>query len=134
MPHFDRTVGIAAVVVGAAALSGCHAPPPAAIASFPVNPTSQYSAAQTADLPGDPAVAATTAAPYAPPPKRAEIPPPAPSPHSLWQAGHWSWDGAKYVWARGHYLERPTPTANWLPGYWQEQAGGWVWVAGHWRS
>ncbi len=140
MPYFDWMVGIAAAALWSAALSGCHAPPPPSIATFTVNRASLYPAAQTADLPGDPAAAISeggvgpAAAPYAPPPKRAEIPPPAPSPHSLWQSGHWSWEGAKYVWARGQYLERPTPTANWLPGYWQQQSGGWVWVAGRWRS
>ncbi|HUC10888.1 MAG TPA: hypothetical protein VL985_10755 [Stellaceae bacterium] len=74
------------------------------------------------------------AAPYAPPPERAEIPPPAPTPNSLWQCGHWAWDGTKYVWAHGSYLQRPTPTANWMPGYWEQDPAGWIWTGGHWES
>ena len=71
---------------------------------------------------------------YPPPPKRAEIPPPASSPQALWRSGYWSWDGVKYVWVRGHYVERPSPTANWIPGYWQQRPEGWMWVEGRWTS
>jgi hypothetical protein len=73
-------------------------------------------------------------APYPPPPKHAEIPPPAPTADSLWQCGHWTWNGMKYLWSPGTYLQRPTPTANWMPGYWEQDAGGWIWTEGHWQS
>lgn len=80
------------------------------------------------------ATATPVVAPHPPPPRRAEIPPPAPSPHALWSFGHWRWNGAKYVWAPGRYVERPTPTANWIPGYWEQQPGGWRWVEDQWTS
>ena len=111
MQYFDRKAGLAATALCAAVLLGCSA--------LSHNP------------PGHLAIAV---APYPPPPKRAEIPPPPPSADLLWLVGHWNWDGAKYAWTPGYYVQRPTPTANWLPGYWEQEAGGWVWNEGHWES
>jgi WXXGXW repeat (2 copies) len=116
MKRFDWMIGIAAPAFVAAAVSGCSAPS---------QTIARAEQAQTAQ-------AATIAAPYPPPPQLAEIPPPAPAPDALWHFGHWSWTGAKYLWSRGHYIERPTPTANWSQGYWQQGADGWVWVEGRW--
>lgn len=107
MQHFDRVVGFAL----GALLAGCSA------------------------LGSDPTAHATAAvAPYPPPAKRAEIPPSPPSDDLLWLVGHWSWDGAKYAWSPGHYIQRPTPTANWRPGYWDQELSGWLWTEGHWDS
>jgi WXXGXW repeat (2 copies) len=111
MGLFDRMAGFAVAVLCAALLAGCSAATP--------------------DPPGHSMAAV---APYPPPPKRAEIPPAAPSVDMLWLAGHWKWDSAKYAWTPGHYVQRPTPTANWLPDYWQQESGGWQWVEGHWES
>jgi WXXGXW repeat (2 copies) len=111
MQHFDRAVGFAVVALCAAALSGCSAPRPS--------------------LAKDPAA---IVAPYGPPPMRAEIPPAAPAPDSLWLFGHWTWDGGRYVWTQGRYIQRPAPTANWIPGYWEQESQGWVWAEGHWTS
>ena len=110
MPRFDRIAGIATAVSSAALLLGCAASQPGFVGN-------------TASV-----------APYPPPPQRAEIPPPAPSTESLWLVGHWNWNGAKYVWTRGAYVQRPEPTVNWMPGYWQEQSAGWIWTDGHWQS
>jgi WXXGXW repeat (2 copies) len=111
MPHFSRA-GVIAAAALCLVVTGCSAPG--------VDP---------------PARTAATVAPYPPPPKRAEIPPPSPSATDvLWLEGHWSWDGAKYVWTSGHYVQRPTPTANWLPGFWDRDADGWLWTEGHWDS
>jgi hypothetical protein len=111
MPQFERMVGVAAVALCAALLAGCPAP--------------------RSDL----AIQGTEiVAPLSPPPKRAEIPPPAPSADSLWQAGDWHWDGGKYVWRPGRYIQRPAPTANWLPGYWEQDSRGWVWTDGRWAT
>ncbi len=111
MQRFYRMGGIGVIALGCAVLAGCQAAP-----SSP------------------PAPAAATIVPYRPPPKLAEIPPPAPSPRALWQSGHWCWTGAKYEWTRGRYAERPAPTANWIPDYWREEPDGWTWVAGQWTS
>ena len=43
-----------------------------------------------------------------PPPIIVERPPPPPREHPYWawQPGHWHWDGYRWVWLRGHYVER----------------------------
>src|SRR6516225_3316967 len=97
--HVDQLVGLAIVAVTVLVLSACVAPT-----------VSQPTAASELAAP----------AAHPPPPKRGEIPPRAPSPQALWHSGHWSWNGEKYVWTAGRYVERPSPSANWLPGYWKE--------------
>jgi hypothetical protein len=111
MQHFDRAIGFTLATLCAAVLFGCSASAPG--------------------LTKDPTA---IVAPLGPPPMRAEIPPPAPSPDSLWLVGHWNWDGEKYAWAPGRYIQRPAPTANWMPGYWEQESQGWVWTDGHWTS
>jgi hypothetical protein len=126
MKRFDWVIGIAASALVAATAAGCSAPSQTVAQAQTVQ-------AQTPAMAGDPLQpAATVAAPYPPPPQLAEIPPPAPAADALWHFGHWSWTGAKYLWSRGHYIERPTPTANWSQGYWQQGPDGWVWVEGRW--
>ena len=120
MLHVDLTIGVAAAALSIIALSGCTAPPAHSVAAV-VAP---------ADSPG----ATPTPALHPPPPNRAEIPPPAPSPQALWRFGHWSWNGAKYVWMRGDYVQRPSPTANWVPGYWEKRPEGWIWTEGQWTT
>jgi hypothetical protein len=117
MRHVDRMIGVAPVVLG---ITACAAP----------QTTSLEAAVGSM---GKPQTAIIVAA-SPPPAKRVEIPPPAPSAQALWDHGHWSWNGARYVWTPGRYIERPRPDANWLPGYWQQEAEGWVWVEGRWRS
>lgn len=112
MRQFDRRVGILSVALCAASLIGCSA--------TGVDPPQH--------------VARAVAAPYPPPPRRAEIPPRPTSADSLWLVGHWNWNGAKYAWTPGSYIERPTPTANWVPGYWEQESRGWVWTGGHWDT
>jgi WXXGXW repeat (2 copies) len=111
MQRFERAVGSAVVALYIIALAGC--------------------AASSGKLAMDTAV---VAAPYPPPPNRAEIPPPVPEPNLLWLVGHWNWTGANYVWTPGYYIQRPASTANWMPGYWEQDSRGWVWTEGHWTS
>jgi WXXGXW repeat (2 copies) len=120
MQHVDRLIGVAAVTLSALAFSACSVTPV---------PQSLAVAATPDDL--QPAV---TVAPHPPPPRRAEIPPAAPSPQALWRFGRWRWDGRQYVWLPGEYIQRPSPSANWRPGYWQEGPDGWMWVEGQWTS
>lgn len=111
MRRFDRMVGLAVAISCIAFLTACSAAGP------------------------DPAGhVAALVAPYPPPPKRAEIPPPPSSTDALWQGGHWSWNGARFVWIPGSYIRRPTPTTNWMPGYWDQDSRGWIWTDGHWQS
>jgi hypothetical protein len=69
----------------------------------------------------------------APPPVRVETQTVAPGPMYVWQKGYWRWNGARYMWIPGHWVERPRPAAVWVEGHWVRRGGGWVWVAGHWQ-
>ncbi|MBV9201214.1 MAG: YXWGXW repeat-containing protein [Alphaproteobacteria bacterium] len=120
MLHVDPWIGFALAALSGFVLSACStpaAPPAAAIPAISAD-------AQTPIVP----------APRPPPPRRAELPPPAPSPQALWKYGHWRWNGQKYVWVPGLYVQRPSPTANWIPDYWEQGPKGWMWVEGQWTS
>lgn len=117
MRRIDPMIGVAAAALTVMVLSACSAPV--------ARPRESLTAASATTV---------ITAPVAPPPGRAEIPPPAPSARALWTSGHWHWNGERYVWAPGRYIERPTPTANWRPGYWEQQPQGWLWVDGQWTS
>jgi len=41
---------------------------------------------------------------YGPPPVRYEPAPAYVPPGHVWQAGHWRWDGSRYVWIEGHWV------------------------------
>jgi hypothetical protein len=91
-----------------------------------------------------------------PPPPRAEVPTPKPSPNAAWIPGYWSDD----EWSAGFWrvpkedieqektVEAPTPPpaprvevapvvavrkAVWTPGYWMWNGAGYIWIAGSWR-
>ena len=146
MRHLDRVLGIAVAVLGGAAFSGCQAPRLAtpvdvsvarparlAVTLDPTDDPPQFGSATPVNTAAGSEVALNKMpAPYRPPPNRAEIPPPALSPQSLWEPGFWRWNGARFVWSPGRYIERPHPDANWMPGYWEQESGGWVWVEGRW--
>jgi hypothetical protein len=116
----DQLIGVAAAALGVVALSACSAPP---------DGSRRVAAVSTIDL-----LTVGAVAPHPPPPRRAEIPPPAPSPQALWRSGRWRWDVQQYVWLPGQYIQRPWPSANWLPGYWQKGPDGWIWVEEQWTS
>jgi hypothetical protein len=40
------------------------------------------------------------------PPVRYEPVPAYTPPGAAWQAGHWRWDGYRYVWVEGHWVQR----------------------------
>ena len=120
MQHVDRMIVVAVTAWSVFGLAACSAPPA---------PPAEAARAAS-DEPRTPVVAA----PRPPPPRRAEIPPPAPSPHALWEFGHWRWSGQQYVWVPGYYAERPSPTVNWIPGYWEQRPEGWIRVDDQWAS
>ena len=70
-----------------------------------------------------------------PPARPHEVIPPPPHEHSdwAWHAGYHRWDGNRYVWVPGTYVEPPHPHARWVDGHWDHRGGGYVWVEGHWR-
>jgi WXXGXW repeat (2 copies) len=70
-----------------------------------------------------------------PPERPHEVIPPPPPEHRAWawHAGYHRWDGNRYVWVPGYYVEPPHPLARWVEGHWAHRDGGWVWIEGHWR-
>ena len=121
MQRAGQVIRVAVAALGVVvAMGACSTPPGTSVGP-------------AATVPGSSA-SVMSGASYPPPPKRAEIPPPASSPQALWRSGYWSWDGVKYVWVRGHYVQRPSPTAKWIPGYWEQRPEGWMWVEGRWTS
>lgn len=52
---------------------------------------------------------------------------------AVWVEGEWTWNGGRYVYARG-YWARPRAGRAWVRGHW-EQGGqrGWRWRKGYWR-
>jgi hypothetical protein len=72
--------------------------------------------------------------PPAPPPRRAEIAPVAPTPAHVWVPGQWAWHRDRYVWVPGHWEVPAGPGHVWVPGGWALRDGGYLWVEGHWRA
>jgi hypothetical protein len=68
-----------------------------------------------------------------PPPVVVERPGPPLHPGWVWTGGFYRWDGRRYVWMPGHWVNPPRPRAVWIPGQWVPRGGGWVWRPGHWR-
>jgi hypothetical protein len=82
---------------------------------------------------------AASAQPYYPPaygpvpPPRYEAVPPPPGERVVWRPGHWRWDGVRYDWIPGHYVERPVVANRWIPGHWVNGPRGPFWVEAHWE-
>ena len=73
---------------------------------------------------------------YAPiPPPRAETVPPRPGERVVWQPGHWHWDGYRYIWIRGRYIDRRPRYRQYVDGRWDPgpRGGRYVWVPAHWE-
>ena len=60
-------------------------------------------------------------------------PPPHEHPNWAWHEGYHRWDGNRYVWVPGSYVEPPHAHAAWVRGEWVHERGGYVWHEGHWR-
>lgn len=67
------------------------------------------------------------------PPPRFEPPPPPPPPGMIWEPGHYRWNGYRYAWVPGHYIQRRPHYGQFVPGHWANRGGAWVWVPQHWR-
>jgi hypothetical protein len=73
---------------------------------------------------------------YAPvPPPQAEMVPPPPNRHVIWEPGHQHWDGYRYVWIPGHYVERRREYGHYVPGHWVwgPREGRYIWIGAHWE-
>lgn len=67
-----------------------------------------------------------------PPPRHEMVPPPPPGRRMVWEPGHWHWDGVRYAWLGGHYIEHRE--GRWVDGrwVWAPREGRWVWAPAHW--
>lgn len=68
---------------------------------------------------------------WAPPPMLVEVPPPSPSPGSVWIGGYWTWNGT-WVWAHGHWAQPPRPGYYWVHPYYENRYDEVVFVTGYW--
>ncbi len=61
--------------------------------------------------------------------------PPPPGGRMIWQPGHWHWDGYRYIWVGGHYVERRPHYGHYVEGrwVWAPRAGRWIWRPAHWE-
>jgi hypothetical protein len=60
-------------------------------------------------------------------------PPPHEHPNWAWHEGYHRWDGNRYVWVPGSYVEPPHAHAVWVRGSWVHEHNGYVWHEGRWR-
>lgn len=49
----------------------------------------------------------------------------------IWIAGHWRYNGNRYVWQKATWVKARTGH-NWIAGTWETCNGGYRWVAGYW--
>lgn len=61
--------------------------------------------------------------------------PPAPGPGMSWVKAHWSWDGGKYIWEKGTYVET-RKGYSWVDGQWERNPSGgwWKFHSGYWQK
>jgi len=69
----------------------------------------------------------------APPPSRAEVAPPCPSPAHVWCPGHWFWHHGRHEWQRGRWEVPPRRSAVWAAPTWDRVEHGWHYTPGHWQ-
>ena len=135
MRHVILIAGATALAISAPALAESPTPLHSGFAqdagaAVITQPTTEVAQAQMPAYP--PAAPTIVIAPTAPPAPQTEIPPPAPTPSYVWEAGHWAWNGLQYIWQPGKYVEKPTVSATFVSGHWEEHPNGWFWVQGHW--
>jgi WXXGXW repeat (2 copies) len=77
--------------------------------------------------------ATSTAYPAVPAPRAELVPvPPRSSVPLIWQPGHYDWDGARFLWVPGRWVDRAGHGTLWQDGYWRREGSGYVWVPAHW--
>jgi hypothetical protein len=79
------------------------------------------------------ASAASVVVTIRPPAPRVEVRSASPSASHVWVAGHWKWNGKRWLWVDGSWKRKPAPGSRWVAGHWKRHHGGWLWVPGHWR-
>ena len=74
-------------------------------------------------------------APREPPAPRYERVPPPPRDRreAVWEPGNWRWNGRRWIWVEGRYIDRPRRGAYYVPGHWEARGPGWAWIPPHWQ-
>lgn len=69
------------------------------------------------------------------PKSKTEIVPEAPGEDYAWVKSHWMWDGGKYTWKEGYYIEAKEGY-DWIDGDWERnvKTGWWRFNEGYWRK
>jgi hypothetical protein len=73
---------------------------------------------------------------YAPiPPPRVEVVPPPPGGRVIWEPGHWRWNGYRYIWISGRYVQARPSYRHYVEGrwIWSPREGRYVWREPHWE-
>jgi hypothetical protein len=72
---------------------------------------------------------------HAGPPPAVIVERPGPALHAgwVWIPGYYRWNGMRYVWVPGRWVNPPRRGAVWVPARWVPRGGGYVYVAGYWR-
>ena len=71
----------------------------------------------------------TTAPPA--PPGRVEVVPPSPREGYIYEPGHYGWDGTRYVWIGGEYIQ-DRPGHHYIPYVLERRGEHWYYRSGHW--
>jgi len=58
--------------------------------------------------------------------------PPRSSVPLIWRPGHYDWNGSRFVWVPGRWVDRAGHGTLWQDGYWKRRGSGYVWVPAHW--
>jgi hypothetical protein len=75
---------------------------------------------------------------YEPPPPRPKSAQSPPSdsrhgPNDVWVEGYWDWDGARWIWVPGNWVEGK-PGMTYVADRWVRRGKGWVLVPGGWHA
>jgi hypothetical protein len=73
---------------------------------------------------------------YAPiPPPRVEVVPPPPGGRMVWEPGHWHWNGYRYIWFGGRYVQTRPAYHHYVEGrwVWAPYQRRYVWTPAHWE-
>ena len=68
----------------------------------------------------------------APPPPKTEEPQLKPAETAVWTKGHWQWDGNRYVWQPGKWLENRKNQIR-VDGHWEQSRHGYSWKPATWK-
>src|SRR5258707_228360 len=68
-----------------------------------------------------------------PPPFMVEVTPPQPREGFIYEPGHYSWDGSRYVWIDAQYV-RQREGHIYTPSVVEQRGGKWIYAPGHWED